>query len=148
MARFFLVLHALLSMAVAGAVSHLALVTIGFLRGSNQKVRLARIYAVSSAVLFGITLLVGTFAYPAYRYQVAGLFFSRHAPWAANLFDLKEAAGTLGLPLSLGLLLVGRKFEPKDRGVLAVYALCALGLFAVVAFCIISGLVIVAERGV
>ena len=129
-------------------MTHLALVTIGFLRGSRHKLRLGRIYALTGGILHLVTVGAGLIIYPTYRYQVAGLYLYRYEPWAANLFDVKEAAGLFGVPLALGLIVLGRRFDSTDKPAVPAFALCALGLWLLDAFCIVSGLVITAQRGV
>lgn len=146
--RALLVTHALLATAQAGAMTHLALVTLGFLRGGRQKLRLGRVYALTAGILHGVTVGFGLLIYPSYRYRVAGLFFNRYEPWAANLFDVKEAAGLFAIPLAVGLIVLGRRFDATDRPALPAFALCALGLWLLDAFCIIAGLIITAQRGV
>lgn len=148
MDRLLLVLHALFAFALAGAATHLFLVTVGFLRGSKAKVRLGRIYAVTTAILLLTTVGLGAWLYPAFKVKVVVPYFDREAPWAAALFDMKEALALLGVPLAVGLLLLGQRPDPTDRPVLWVFALCALGTFALVAFCVVAGLLVVAERAV
>ncbi len=129
-------------------MTHLALVTIGFLRGSRARLRLGRIYAITAGTLHLCTVAVGLLVYPAYRYWVAGLYLNRHAAWASNLFDVKEAAGLFGVPLALGLLWLGRRFDTVEKPAVPAFAMCAFGLWAFDAICIVSGLLITSERGV
>ena len=147
LARAILVLHALCAMALGGAATHLMLVTLGMLRGEAPKLRLGRIYALTAGILLLVTVGLGLTIYPEFKRSVALPFFDKSAPWAASLFDIKEAAGLIAVPLAVGLILMGRKLESKDGPVLWVFATCAFGLFVLAAFCIVAGLVIVAERG-
>ncbi len=148
MIRVLLVLHALLAMALAGAMTHLALVSIGFIRGNRMKLRLGRIYAVTTGVLHLVTAVVGLIIYPPYRFWVAGLYLNRYAVWASNLFDVKEAAALFAVPMAVGLIVVGRKFDATDRPAVPAFAFFALGLWVLDAVAIIAGLLITAERGV
>jgi hypothetical protein len=150
-ARAFLVLHALCALAMGGAATHLFLVTIGIQRADRvyaSKVRLTRIYAQVTGWLFSGTMIVGAVVYPTYRYFVRGLYLDRYAPWASNLFDFKENIAAAALPFAIGLILLGRRFDGADREVRMTVAACAVVVFAVVAFDIISGLVIVVVRSV
>jgi hypothetical protein len=146
--RALLIVHALFAIAQAGAMTHLALVTLGFLRGSRHKLRLGRVYALTAGTLHLVTVGVGLLIYPTYRYQVAGLYLYRYQPWAANLFDVKEAAGLFAVPLALGLLVLGRRLDVTDKPAVPAFALCALGLWVLDAFCVVAGLLITAQRGV
>lgn len=148
MPRALLLFHGLLSFALAGASTHLALVTLSFLRGRPPKLRLARIYSVVAGLLFVAAFLGGALLYPDYRYAVRGLYLDRHAPWASNLFDFKETLAALALPLALGLLVLGRGFDGEDRPARSAFAFCAFGVWLVVAFDVVSGLLVVAERSV
>ena len=150
-ARVFVVLHALVALALGGASTHLALVTYGLYRHDpppKAKLRLARIYSQTVGWLFIAVVILGSFAYPAYRYRVRGLYLDRHAPWAANLFDFKETLAALALPIAIALIVLGRRYEPADRDVRALFAFCAGAVFCTVAFNIVSGLVITLVRGV
>src|SRR5690349_115909 len=101
-ARLLVVLHAAAAMVLIGATTHHAIVTVGYLRGRTS-VRLGRIYAVVGASAYAVTFLLGLLAYPTFRYQVRGLHLDRDAPWASNLFDIKETFAALGLPLAVGV---------------------------------------------
>jgi hypothetical protein len=115
------------------------------LRGQPPRPRLTRIYSITCAVLIFAAVGIGLVIYPVYKVRVVGGYFLDHAPWAAALFDIKEAMGLFGLPLGAGLWVLGRRPDP-DSSNLVIFALCAFGLFAVAAFCAVSGLVIVAEK--
>lgn len=151
MARALVVLHALLALALGGAATHLALVALAFFTGRPERWRnpkLARVYAQVAGWLFAGALVAGALTYPAYRYHVRGLYLDRYAPWASNLFDFKETIAALGLPFALGLVLLGRRFDPDDADFRLVFAVCAFVVFAVVAFDVVSGLAIVTVRSV
>lgn len=147
MTRALLVMHALSAMALGGATTHLAILTIQQLRGRSPVGRLTRIYSVTAAALLVATVVLGLIIYPAYKVEVVAPYFWDHARWAAALFDVKEALGLFAIPLAGGLFVMGRKMDP-DRPAHRVFAACALLLFAITAFCLIAGLVIVAEKGV
>ncbi|MFL5321315.1 MAG: hypothetical protein ACJ790_16770 [Myxococcaceae bacterium] len=134
-------------MALGGASTHLAILTLSRLRGRPMLGRLTRIYSVTAAALLLATVTLGLVIYPAYKVHVVAPYFWDHAKWAAALFDVKEALGLFALPLGLGLFVMGRRMDP-DKPAHLVFAVCAFGLFLITAFCIVAGLVIVAEKGV
>jgi hypothetical protein len=147
-ARLLVVLHAIAAMVLVGATTHHALVAIGYLRGMF-KVRLGRIYAATIAVTWLVTFGLGLLAYPTFRYTARALYLDRYEPWASNLFDLKEHAAALGLPLALGAFALSRVVEPKTDGAMArAYAAIAALLAAIVWFDVIAGLLITIARGV
>jgi len=145
--RALLVVHALLATALAGAVTHLAVVALKSLTGRKPSPRLVRIYGLTCAALCLAVVAVGLVLYPAYKVQVFAAHLKDAAPWAGELFELKEAAGLFTLPLGVGLFLLGRRKRAEDEAVPVAFAVFALALFALVAFAFVSGLVIVAEKG-
>lgn len=144
--RPLLVLHALCGMALLGSSTHLAVAAVQLLRGRRSALRLAQLQPLVATALFAAVLLLGLVVYPHYRVNVRGLVLDRAAPWASNLFDVKEYAALLAAPLALALVPLRRHAEPG--GVLAVpFAFCALALFALVAFTAVAGLVVTSVRG-
>lgn len=142
-----LVLHALVAFALLGALTHLAIVAVGELRGA-RRVRLLRIYAQVVGGTFAAAFGLGLLIYPAYRYFVRGLYFDRYEPWASNLFDLKENLVGLGLPLALLLFLAGRRYEASHAGARGLIATSAVLLWAIVLFGVVSGLLVTSVRAV
>jgi hypothetical protein len=148
-ARPLLVVHALAAFALLGACTHQAVIALGLLRGRNHLARLARVHARTTALLFVLAFSAGLLLYPHYRYRVRGLYLDRYAPWASNLFDLKENLLALGLPLALAVAVLGWRLEPRSgRAVLPVFAGCALGLWGLVLFGSVAGLLVTSVKGV
>jgi hypothetical protein len=142
------VLHALSAFVLLGSSTHAAAIVLGTLRGQPRP-RLARLHATVVAASYATTVLLGALAYPTYRYHVRALFLDRYAPWASNLFDIKEGFAAIGLPLALGALLLRRFADPgSDRRGLAPYAMTVLGTAALVWFATVAGLVITLEKAV
>jgi hypothetical protein len=142
------ILHALAAIVLIGATTHHAIIAVGYLRG-RYKVRLGRIYAATIAVAYGITFVLGLFAYPAFRYHVRGLYLDRYEAWAANLFDTKENFAALGLPLVIALFVLSRVIVPsEDRALVRGYSVIAVLAAVIVWFSVISGLVVTQARGV
>jgi hypothetical protein len=147
-ARPLLLLHAAAAIVLIGATTHHALITIGTLRG-RARPELARIYAATSAVAYAVTFALGALVYPTYRYHVRGLYLDRHAPWASNLFDIKENFASIGLPLVIGALVLSRVMDYKaDRPMLVGYTVMVLGTAAIVWFDVIAGLLVTMVKGV
>jgi hypothetical protein len=148
-AKPLLVLHALAAFALCGACTHQAIIGIGLLRGRLHLGRLARIYAQLIGALFIVAFGVGLLMYPHYRYHVRGLFLDRYEPWASNLFDMKENLLALGLPFAVCLFVLGRKFDPREEKVLIPFiAFASIALWALVAFGVVSGVVVTSVKGV
>jgi hypothetical protein len=141
------VFHALAAIVLIGASTHHAIIAIGYLRGTF-KVRLGRIYAATVAIAYGITFVLGLFAYPSFRYHVRGLYLDRYEGWASNLFDTKENFAALGLPLVIAAFVLSRVMKPsEDTTLLRGYAAVVLLVAAIVWFSVISGLVVGQARG-
>lgn len=144
-----LALHALCAVALGGASVHQGVVAVLALRG-RLRPRLARSYGTVSLWLYGATLLGGALLYPRYRIHIRAAYLDTHAPWAANLFDLKENLATLGLPLAVGTFLLTRDAGGlrHDREALWLYGLLSLLLAALCLFNIVSGLLCTGVRGI
>jgi len=148
-ARLLLVLHAVIGFALLGACTHQAVVGIGLLRGRAHLGRLARIYSRVIGAAFVAAFAVGLLMYPHFRYHVRALFLDRYEPWASNLFDMKEDLLGLGLPLALALFFVGRRLDPeRERAAAPFFAVLSVSLWALVAFGVISGVIVTSVRGV
>lgn len=153
-----LLAHALSSGALCGVAIHLAL-TARRAQAALPPHRALLLRRYARWVFWGYLAagLSGAVLYPRYRYYIRGLYLDRYAPWASNLFDLKENLATLGLPLAAAvLLLVPAPSEPDDpaaappaysalRGQLLLG--CSLGVALIVAFNVIAGVLCTGVRG-
>ena len=147
-AQLLLLLHAASAIVLIGSTTHHFLIALGYVRG-RFKLRLGRIYAAVVVAAYSVTFLMGSLAYPTYRYFVRALYLDRYAPWASNLFDIKENLASLGLFLSLGTFVVSRVMDPKeDRYMVLGYAGMVFLTAAIVWFDVISGLLITITKGV
>lgn len=146
-ARLLVVLHTAGAIVLIGASTHHFLIALGYVRGVYKQ-RLGRIYAATMFAAYLITYLLGAIAYPPFRYHVRAIFLDRYAPWASNLFDIKEHFASIGLPMVLGIFLLSRAWEPKrDRVALPMYALFSALICAIVWFNVFSGIIIALEKG-
>lgn len=145
--RWLLVLHALNGLALLGSSTHLALAVVSLLRGRRTSLRMIRVQSQVVVVLFAVTFVVGLLMYPHFRVMVRGLGLDRDAPWASNLFDIKENFALLGLPLSAVLFSTRHRVEP-GAPVVPFFAVCAFACWGLVAFAAISGLVVTSVRGI
>ncbi|MBK7975672.1 MAG: hypothetical protein IPK07_21120 [Deltaproteobacteria bacterium] len=142
-----LVLHALAATVLIGSTTHDAILLVGYLRGRFGRVRLEKLYVRIQLVAYLVTFALGSLAYPAYRIYVRAAVFDRHAPWAANLFDIKENLAALALPLMIGYAWLSRVIDPRaDAAWRPMYVGFGLSIAAVVWFSVVSGLVVVLER--
>lgn len=147
-AKLLVLLHAAAAIVLVGSTTHNALITLGYLRGRYQ-VRLGRIYAATVAVAYAVTFLLGSAAYPTYRYYVRGLYLDRYEIWASNLFDIKENFASLALPLVFLAWILSRIMDPQtDRPLLMGYATAVFLATAVVWFNVITGFLITMAKGV
>lgn len=143
-----LVVHALLAIALLGASTHDAILVVGYLRGRFGRARLERLYVRIQLATYVATFVVGSLIYPAYRIYVRAAVFDRWAPWASNLFDVKENLAALGLPVVLVYAWLRSRFEPqRDAAWRPLYAVLGLTAATLVWFQAVAGLVLVAERG-
>jgi hypothetical protein len=148
-----LLVHALVALALGGASTHLALVAFALATGRPkrwQSARLAATYAKVTGTLFLVSIAIGALLYPTFRYRVRGLYLDRYAPWASNLFDMKEVLAALAAPLAIGLVVLGRRApdEASSSEARLVFYLCSAVVFGVTLFNVISGLVIVSVRSI
>jgi len=153
--RALLLLHALVALALAGAATHLAVVSLRLWRSALQApararlARLARIYAQVIGATYAAAFGLGLLMYPHYRYVVRALYLDRYDVWAANLFDIKENLAALGLPLAIAVWAVGRKLDPeRDRALAGWLAFLAVSIWLLVGAATISGLLVTDVRGV
>jgi len=144
-ARALLLLHAAAAVVLVGSSTHHLLIVASWLRGRPRR-RLLRVYAAVQGVAFAATFSLGAFAYPAYRYFVRGLYFDRYAPWASNLFDMKENWAALGIPLVAALAILSRFVDDEKEPLGPAYALLAFLSTAIVWFSTVSGLIVTMER--
>lgn len=146
--RLLVLLHAAAAIVLIGAVTHHAIVAVGYLRG-KPKLRLGRIYAAIIAISYAITFAFGLLVYPTFRYHTRALYLDRYERWAANLFDMKENFAALGIPLVIAMFVLSRRMDPaEDKLLVGPYVGFALITAAIVWFDVISGLLITMTRGV
>lgn len=144
-----LLLHTLCAILLLGSTTHNVLLTVPYLWGRFRKVKLEKLYVKVMAVAYTLTLGLGSVLYPNYRYHVRALHFDKEAPWASNLFDIKEHWTGIGLALMLAFWVLSLIIEPKqDRQMLLVYVFLSLSLAVIVWFALISGLLLTMARSV
>ena len=146
-ARALIVGHAVMAIALVVAATQHAVIAGRQLRGRFER-GLARLYAAATAATYVAVMGLGLLAYPTFRYQVRALVLDRHAPWASNLFDTKEAFAALGLPvvaIALGLACV--RMDGGDRTLAWAYAVSSWLVAAIVWFDAFSGFAVAFARG-
>ncbi|HYV51600.1 MAG TPA: hypothetical protein VE910_06830 [Dongiaceae bacterium] len=147
-ARLLLLLHTAGAIVLVGASTHHFLIALGYLRG-HFKVRLGRIYAITVAITYGLTFLLGGLVYPSFRYLVRGLYLDRYDVWASTVFEMKENLAVLGLGMAMGALILSRTMDPSlDRHTRWGYAVFVFTQTAVVWFNVVSGLLITMAKSV
>lgn len=151
MLRFLLIFHGLNSLALSGASTHLALVSVALASGRPRRwasPKLGGTYARVTGYLYLGSVAIGACIYPSYRYLVRGLYLDRYEPWASNLFDMKETLAALGLPMAIGLILLHDAFKLESMAARNVFLLCAFLVFSIVIFDVVAGMVVVSIRSV
>lgn len=147
--KVLLIIHALLAMLLLGSMTHNVLITSRYLVGNFNKIKLEKLYVKVAFVAYGLTFIFGTLMYPNYRYHVRALYLDKHAPWATNLFDIKEHWVALGLALFTVFYLLSRAIEPaKDRHLLFVYVFLSVVLTGIVWFAVVTGLLVTSVKGI
>ncbi len=141
-ARALVVIHGTIAIVLAGATGHVAWLSFQRLRGKEvPSARMARHLKVIGACLGGV-VLAGLAAYPHYRVQVRGLVLDRDFPWASNLFDLKEHAAAIALPLWVAAF--GVEGSPSSA---RPAAWLSLALSVLVFFTLVAGLIVTTVHG-
>jgi hypothetical protein len=98
-----LILHALLGVALLGAITHQAVSVIrpGHSTGPSFAARYAgvasRTFCNVVMVLFVANVVVGALIYPSYRLDVRPSLEEMRLGWALGLFEMKEHFGGVGL---------------------------------------------------
>lgn len=147
-AKPLVLLHAALSIVLVGASTHHSIATYAYVRGRRGPGQ-SRIHAATVGVAYLLTMAVGALAYPTYRYYVRALYLDRYAPWASNLFDIKENLATIGLPLAVAAWWLSR-FIGTDEGrhMRFGYSVMVALVTAIVWVNVVAGLLVTMERGV
>ena len=137
-----LLLHAVSAIIASGSVGHLGV--LGAARLFGREVTAARmgLHARLSLLGLGSSFLFGLLSYPHYRVLVRGLVLDREAPWASNLFDLKENLAAFTLPLVLAAI----AFE-HDRASPRISAVFCVLTFIFTLVVMLSGLLVTLVHG-
>jgi hypothetical protein len=147
-ARPLILLHAVSSIVLVGASTHHLIATLGYVLG-RQGTRLVRIHAGTVALAYVVTMVLGALAYPTYRYHARALYLDRYAPWASNLFDIKENLATIGLPLALATWWLSRACGPEEeRDIRLGYGVMTALVTLIVWTNVVAGLLVTMVRGV
>ncbi|MCZ7582763.1 MAG: hypothetical protein M5R36_05180 [Deltaproteobacteria bacterium] len=142
------VAHALCAFSAAAVSVHLALHarSVARRRGGHKR---GRVFAKTTGILFAATVLTGLLAYPNFRYHVRGLYLDHHFPWASNLFDMKENLALLILPfMALALWTDASSAKDDTAAAKKTFAWSTAVTAAVLAACVVMGLVITLVKGV
>lgn len=141
-AHALVVAHALTGLVLAGASGHLGWLGVTRLRGREVPSHRVLRHLVTIGWALGLALLLGLLAYPHYRVQVRAAILDRDFPWASRLFELKEHAGALAVPVWVAAFGVERSsLAPKPAARLSLLLALLIG------FTTVAGLVVTAVRG-
>lgn len=147
--KLFLIIHALFAILLLGSMTHHVLIATRYFWGNFKKIRLEKLYVKVAFVSYVITFALGSIIYPSYRYHVRDQYFDIHAPWASNLFDIKEHWSAIGLAIFIIFFLMSLKIEPKkDKAYLFTYVFFSIVLAIIVWFSLISGLILTSVKAV
>ena len=78
-ARWLLILHAVLAVAAVGAATHWLIWLVKTMRGQPGRIRAVRRFAVIAMALYAATMTVGLLMYPTYKARVKLEFLTRSA---------------------------------------------------------------------
>ena len=140
--RALLLLHAVSGIIASGSVGHLGVLGLARLLGREVTAARLGLHARLSLLGLGSSFFFGLLSYPHYRVFVRGLVFDREAPWASNLFDLKENLAAFTLPLLLAVI----AFE-HDRASPRLSGLFSVLVFIFTLFVMLSGLLVTLVHG-
>jgi hypothetical protein len=132
-ARPLVLAHAAAAFVLAGSMGHVGVLAAARLRGREvASGRLLR-HLGAVAASFGVALVLGLLAYPHYRYHVRGLVLDRDFPSVSNLFDLKEHAAALAVPLWFGAFAIESTGQAPRVAAALMVGLCTFVLFVITA---------------
>ena len=83
-ARWLLILHAVLAVALVGAATHWLVWLVRLRRGQPGRIRSVRRFPVIAMVLYGATMAVGLVVYPTYKARVKLEFLMQSAATSAD----------------------------------------------------------------
>jgi hypothetical protein len=132
-APLLVLVHGLAAIVTSGSIGHLGVLGAQRLRGKDVSPTRLGLHARLALLGFVVSFGLGLLAYPHYRYAVRGLVLDRDAPWASNLFDVKENVAAFTLPLLVVVSALEREAQtPRWSALFAVVAALA-GVFVIVA---------------
>jgi hypothetical protein len=114
-ARLLLIVHATVGFTALFSATHLAVYATLHASGRKRPAQLLR-FGWIAPLAVGVQIFLGLILYPTYRVRVRGAHFDREGlQWVSSLFDFKEHAAALALPLVLTAALIGRRLVLSDR---------------------------------
>ncbi len=111
--KVLLFLHLVSAVVALGSSIHLILRMGRAMRGTYvPQVRLhSRILAIS----YSITFVLGGLIYPTFRIRVRHDYLDAVLPWATGIFEIKELGASLALFPAIGVWLLVRAIDFKQR---------------------------------
>jgi hypothetical protein len=94
-ARWLLLLHAVLAVALVGAATHWLVWLVRLVRGQPGRIRSVRRFALIAMALYGATMAIGLVMYPTYKARVKLEFLTQSAVTAADARARLEASEDL-----------------------------------------------------
>ncbi len=123
--RFYIILlifHMLVTIVLAGSMTHNFFVVIGYLRGKFNRNKLELKFLKVSVWCYSIVYILGTLIYPTFRIRVRHEYFDEQLPWATGLFEVKEHWAALGMAFIVALYFLRKSFNPaEDKQKLFLY---------------------------
>ncbi|MCB9557319.1 MAG: hypothetical protein H6707_14525 [Deltaproteobacteria bacterium] len=149
LAKPLLLLHALASLALTGAVTHNGLIAIRQLFGQATKTRLQKLYVKLAFYLYVPSFVLGLLIYPAFRVRVRAAYLDAAIPLAKRLFEVKEHWLAIGLAILLVYYPLSRVIDVRRRdGVTLMYNVFGIALALIVWLSTIVGLLLVMQRSI
>lgn len=125
-----LIVHALSSTLLLGAITHQALAAWWPSAADPRWWRSLRAvhaerYVAATMVLFLVTMGLGIVIYPPFVAGARAEFLDARAPWAVGLFEIKEHAAAVALALLPAYRAVWRESAPAARRAITTLLLLA-----------------------
>ena len=148
-AKFFLFLHFVGAMVLAGSMTHNAILVVGFCRGRWDKLDLQKLYVKIAFIAYCAVFALGALIYPTFRVRVRAEYFDLHLPQATGLFEVKEHWAAIGLALFIAYFAISRDFNAAtDRRLLALYSGLCFTLYLICLYLLVAGFYLTTLKGV
>jgi cytochrome bd-type quinol oxidase subunit 2 len=128
---FFHFLHLLGGITTVAVCVHLLVRTLRLVSTGNHWAQQVRLHALTLLIAYAVTFACGAIIYPTFRVRVRAEFMDHTMPWVTGLFEIKEHAASIMLFPVLGIFILSRVVDLREKPD-RVYASLFIGLIALV----------------